>query len=387
MVANGRPQQRFKLQDLITRVRSLVEPNRHPKTAEALDQLQIAVKSWADQIARFVLCLIFLNFLLAAISRPPQPYFSYIVLGSIFKPAQVKSEFKYTSRKSLLLNGKALRNKVQYMKKRITALEEQVKRHTETKTSMGRLTKEWILRVFLASPHASSRAIADSFHQVVGLDATTVSRTSIGRIKAAWVEMFVRMVKSKTRDAVAAHLRSCSMARRPFLPVTLVHVQDEADMRLRSGDARDAKLPTRGRASKVQLHVLRLAAGHHDHEIPTELEALGDKSASTLATSLERLTRNTIRDIFPQLDHNEAEHTVLGRVPEIWVIHLLIGDAIPTNDAAARVLWASVKENPLGQRIRYFLVVMKCMTHQTGLSAKSGVIGPAASSAGGHDLS
>ena len=112
------PGQRSQLQDLIRRVRSLVEPNRHPKTADALDQLKIAMKSWADQIARFVLCLIFLNFLLAAISRPPQPYFSYIVLGNIFKPAQVKSEFKYTSRKSLALNGRALRNKVHYMRKK-----------------------------------------------------------------------------------------------------------------------------------------------------------------------------------------------------------------------------------------------------------------------------
>ena len=177
------------------------------------------------------------------------------------------------------------------------------------------------------------------------------------------------------------------MARRPFLPVTLVHVQDEADMRLRSGDAREAKLPRRGRASKVQLHVLRCAVGHYDQEIPTELEALGDKSASTLATSLEMLMRKTIKDILPQVDHNEADSTLLGRLPEIWVTHLLIGDAIPTNDAAARVVWSSVLQHPLGQRIRYFLAVMKCMTHQTGLAAKSGVIGPASSSAGGHDLS
>ena len=67
------PAQRIHIQDLIRRVRSLVERNQHPKTADALDELEIAVKSWADQIARFVLCLslIFLNFLLAAINRPP----------------------------------------------------------------------------------------------------------------------------------------------------------------------------------------------------------------------------------------------------------------------------------------------------------------------------
>ena len=39
------------LQDLIRRARALVQPNKHPKTAAALDELQIAV-TWADQIAR-----------------------------------------------------------------------------------------------------------------------------------------------------------------------------------------------------------------------------------------------------------------------------------------------------------------------------------------------
>ena len=299
----------------------------------------------------------------------------------------MKSELNVTF-KRVMMGARTMQTQLQYMKRRIKALEGQIQIHTATKTSTGRLTKEWILRVFLASPHTSARSLADSFHLVAGLDATTVSRPSIGKIKAAWVDMFVRMVKSKCSDTVAAHLRSCLRKRRPFMPVTLVHVQDEADIRLRSGDARDTNLPTRGRASKVQLHVLRLAVGHHQFDIPTELESLGDKSTGTLATTLEGLMRNTMRDILPKLDHDdEAARTLLGRGPEIWVIHLLIGDAIPTNDAAARVMRASVKERPLGQRIRYFLVVVKCMTHQTGLSAKSGVIGPAASTAGGDDLS
>ena len=253
----------------------------------------------------------------------------------------MRSEFKVTFRRNIV-DVRKLRNQVQYMKGKINTLEDQLQSHTATKTSTGRLTKEWIMRVCLASPHSSTRALADSFHLVAGLDGTTVSRPSIGKIKAAWVEMYVRLVKKKTNETVAAHLRSCAMARRPFLPVSLVHVQDEADIRLRSGDARDTKLPTRGRASKVQLHVLRLAVGHHQHEIPTELEALGDKSTGTLATSLEGVMRNTMRDILPKVDHDEAERTLLGRVPEIWVVHLLIGDAIPTNDAAARVMWASV---------------------------------------------
>ena len=53
--------------------------------------------------------------------------------------------------------------------------------------------------------------------------------------------------------------------------------------------------------------------------------------------------------------------------------------------SAARVVWASVKECPLGQRRRYFPLIVKCMTRQTGLSAKCGVEGSAASTANGND--
>ena len=66
--------------------------------------------------------------------------------------------------------------------------------------------------------------------------------------------MYIRMVKRMVRDIVEGHLRYCESARRPFVSVTFGHVQDEADTRPRSGDARDGpKLPKRGRASKVQM--------------------------------------------------------------------------------------------------------------------------------------
>ena len=170
-------------------------------------------------------------------------------------------------------------------------------------------------------------------------------------------------------------MRPCGRNYQPFLSVTLVHVQDEADIRLRTDDEREETLPKRGCASKVQMHVVELVVGEVHHKIPTELEALGDKTTSTLATSLEGTMRNTLRDVLPANDTG----------PEIWVSHLIIGDAIPTNDSAARVVWASVKECPLGQRRRYFLLIVKCMTHQTSLSAKCGVEGSAASTANGND--
>ena len=69
------------------------------------------------------------------------------------------------------------------------------------------------------------------------------------------------MVYKYARDAVAAHLASAD-GPAAFKSIMLVHVQDEADIRLRSGDARDGpSVPRRGRASKVQAHVVKLVVG------------------------------------------------------------------------------------------------------------------------------
>ena len=126
----------------------------------------------------------------------------------------------------------------------------------------------------------------------------------------------------------------------------------------------------------MQLNVVTFVAGSHRREIPTELEALGDKTAPTIATNLEGVLCDTFEGTLPT-DKN---------MPEVWVIHFVIGDAIDTNGAATRVLRASVPQwrGSFAQRVRYFLVVVKRMVHQVGLSAKDGVIGRAASTASGE---
>ena len=69
-------------------------------------------------------------------------------------------------------------------------------------------------------------------------------------------------------------------------------MQDEADLRVISAVERDGPtLLRRGRASKVQQHVLQLLIGGMQYNVPTELEALADKTAATLATSFEALLR------------------------------------------------------------------------------------------------
>ena len=73
---------------------------------------------------------------------------------------------------------------------------------------------------------------------------------------------------------------------------------------------------------------------------------------------------------------------VLAARPERWLFHIVVGDGIPTNEAAAKKLWKCVQEEGLGAGIRYFLVVVVCGTHQAGLAAKSAVLGRAAKVAG-----
>ena len=257
-------------------------------------------------------------------------------------------------------------------------MEAQVQRHESTKTIGGRVSQEWLLRAFLAAPHASARALAHSFKVAAGTDACTNSRPTMTKIRDAWTEMYKAMVYTSTRKAVETHF-ACA----PLKTMFIVHVQDEADIRLRSGDARDGpSLPRRGRSSKVQAHVVTVVAGSSRRDIPTELEALGDKTAATLATSMETLLRGIVGSVLPE--RSAHGHGAREEQAERWIVHIVVGDGVPTNLKAAKHLWASITAAPFGSRVRYFLLVVKCGTHQAALSAKSGVTGSFAAAVGGE---
>ena len=66
------------------------------------------------------------------------------------------------------------------------------------------------------------------------------------------------------------------------------------------------------------------------------------------------------------------------------MFHVLVGDGIATNEAAAKRLWQCLQDHGLGPRIRYLLLLVVCGTHQAGLAAKSSVQGRAAAVARGE---
>ena len=70
--------------------------------------------------------------------------------------------------------------------------------------------------------------------------------------------------------------------------------------------------------------------------------------------------------------------------PEIWVIHVLLGDGIATNEKAAKIIWACVKKRHIKSGARSKMFCLKCLTHQAGWTAKSSVMGLAATTGAGE---
>jgi len=120
------------------------------------------------------------------------------------------------------------------LKKQMKELQEENTKLTDSKSIGGRLSQEWIVRVCLACPHASRRALAHSFSMICGVDGNVVSRPSIGKVKDAFCQMYMRMTLQAANNIMSEHMRG-----KCFSGVCLVHVQDEAALRLRSYDPRD----------------------------------------------------------------------------------------------------------------------------------------------------
>ena len=97
----------------------------------------------------------------------------------------------------------------------------------------------------------------------------------------------------------------------------------------------------------MQLHVLDFHTHSNHFEAPTDLEGLKDGSGETLATSLDRAYCRVVDEALAP-----AARAAGGQV---WLFHVLIGDGIPTNEKAAKILWTlKLIDPPGGGALRYF---------------------------------
>ena len=216
----------------------------------------------------------------------------------------------------------------------------------------------------------------------MGAHAGRIQRTSIESIRDAFLGVAVKMLE----DTAAAHVArshrefvQAAPAPRPdpglsqaalragdfsCFTVACLHVHDEASLRLRSSANTDAAAPGRSRKSSVQQHAISLFSSPGDgHPLPVELDALNDKSAITLATALERAVRS-------------AAAVARRGVPADAVIffsHILVGDGVQTNAAAARILRVRFDQAPIAPNLRYLVMVVQCANHQANLVIRSSV--------------
>ena len=227
-----------------------------------------------------------------------------------------------------------VRQRLSRTKKKLAQVEAQLRalqsKHETSKTVGGRISEEWICRVILSAPNTSGRALQESFMSLVGEDGTMIHRGSIDRIKAAFLEMYKDMLSSVVTWFISAQLRDVASktARSVFghasgLPrfvhLQLVHVQDEADLRMLSVDASSrVGLPRRGCASKVQMHVLKLYCEGKLFDLCQELEALANKTAPTLATSLAGALQAWLPSLQAALPQVATRQNV-----ELWFTHCL----------------------------------------------------------------
>ena len=126
------------------------------------------------------------------------------------------------------------------VEKKNEVLQAELAKHTAFKLGPHNyITPHWLVRVFLSQPAMSARGGATSMRDIAGIDAPVISRRSIERIRDAWVTKFKPMIRKIVVDRVKNLVAGATQDRRLvgsvcFICIWLIHIQDEADLKLRS---------------------------------------------------------------------------------------------------------------------------------------------------------
>ena len=313
---------------------------------------------------------------------------------------QVRSSFGHTCRRrggrprtAKLDKVKRLQNQLHWARVKCRRAHEKLRTLAcgKNRRNKNRMTPEFLTKVALSWPTTCGRAFASAWRDLVGVRQQGCSRPTISKIRDAFVETIKEMRTTEVQSAVAKALATSQKGRRhapgtaaslatdsahPFFVAAILHIHDEASLRLRSDTDMQGGLPSRSRSSKVQQHCVWLhLVGQLVIRWFADLDPLGDKTAKTLACSLRKVLLPIAEAVSAGLHGNDMRP---------WVFHILVGDGVPTNGAAARVLLAWVRQCPLPARPRYFLLVVQCASHQANLVVKSTVIGNAGFVAAQH---
>ena len=137
-----------------------------------------------------------------------------------------------------------------------------------------------------------------------------------------------------------------------------MQVHDKACMRMRSlaAELAGGDHISRARSSKIQNQDIRVVIGSSEVPFYTELVALMRKDAATIAASL----------FGPLADLVNVLARGLESPSPFRLVHLLVGDGIPTNYAAARRVFVKMEQAQLS--VQYNLILFRCSAHQANLT-------------------
>ena len=281
---------------------------------------------------------------------------------------------------------KRAQNKINYLRNKNKTLERKLDalRVGKQGDQQNRMTPEFLAKVALSMPTTCARGFHSAWTDLVGTGVANCGRTTIAKIRDAFVE---EVKRANVLQVALAATRSLERRAAAFAPiataaaapvfvfpcVTMLHIHDEASLRLRSSADTDLGAPARSRSSKVQQHSVSVMFPEQALlRWHTELDPLSNKTAKVLATALNKVLRAVSSAI------GESWRASSANVERGWFVHVLVGDGVTTNEAAAKVLLAWVRKESLKFGLRYFLIVVKCSSHQTNLTLASAVSGSCA---------
>ena len=272
--------------------------------------------------------------------------------------------------------SRVLSNKVAYLRRKVAALRARTRR--DARERCNRVATLYLTKVALAKPTTSARAFADSFRDLAGTGLCC--RSTMAKIRDAFVPVVVDVSWTRLKAVLAAPgaVQQAAPCAGGPLVVSLLHIHDEASLRLRSAVSFEGA-PSRSRSSCVQQHLLWAHVGEQRVYVPTELHALANKTAGVLATSLKVVVGEFAKRLSDCITAQRACIAAQSAGPsqQPWLVHLLVSDGLSTNELAARLLWAWVQRQGLHD-FRYFLIAVKCGSHQANLAVSGAVTGRAA---------
>ena len=233
------------------------------------------------------------------------------------------------------------------------------------------VTVPLMVKVALSYPPNNARQFARSLRDLLGEDSVGLHRKGIDAIR----DQFAEEVKSQMNCVAELQIASAVKAFSDGATavehhtVAVLHIHDEAAVRLRSFLKDAAAAEGRGRVSSVQCHVVTLfAAPGAGHPILVELDALANKSGETLATSLNGV-------VLPMMAAARRGVDAIAVNAPIFFVHVVVCDAVSANEKAARILLACHGRVAPSPGVRYFLMLVKCANHQANLVVSSAVDG------------